>query len=93
MADYYPPIRYGGATADEDGNLWLLPTTSAQSRRGELVYDVVNPHHINFYRVRMPVGRSIAGFGKNGVIYLRYRSGEEWRLKRTRVESIVSAKN
>ena len=93
IADYYPPIRYGGASADEQGNLWLLPTTSAQSKQGELVYDVVNPRDTNFYRVRMPVGRSIAGFGKKGVIYLRYRSGTEWRLERTRVESTVSAKH
>jgi hypothetical protein len=71
IPDYYPPIRRTSAMADLDGNLWILPTTSAQSKQGELVYDVVNPKQGLFRRVRMPLGRSIAGFGKNGVIYLQ----------------------
>ena len=71
IPDYYPPVRRNSAMADLDGNLWILPTTSAQSQRGELVYDVVNPKKGLFERVRMPVGRSIAGFGKGGVLYLQ----------------------
>ena len=70
IADYYPPIREGASIADLDGNLWILPTTSAQSQSGELVYDVVNPKRGLFQRVRMPVGRSVLGFGKGGVVYL-----------------------
>jgi hypothetical protein len=31
----------------------------------------VNPKKGLFQRVRMPVGRSIAGFGKGGVLYLQ----------------------
>ena len=42
IADYYPAIRIGAAKADLDGNIWIIPTTSAQSKAGELVYDVVN---------------------------------------------------
>lgn len=93
IADYYPPIRYGAARADEDGNLWLLPTTSAQSKNGELVYDVVSANGAPFYRVRLPVGRSVAGFGKKGVVYLMHREGDLWHLERTRVTSTVSAKH
>ncbi|MEO7997607.1 MAG: hypothetical protein ABI852_09185 [Gemmatimonadaceae bacterium] len=93
IADYYPPIRVGATKTDEEGNLWLLPTTSAQSKRGELVYDVVNPRGTPFYRVRLPVGRSIAGFGRNGVVYLMHREGDVWRLERTRVTTTVSAKD
>lgn len=70
IADYYPAIRAGAARADLDGNLWILPTTSAQSQGGELVYDVVNKSGELFQRVRVPQGRSIAGFGRNGVLYL-----------------------
>jgi hypothetical protein len=84
--DYYPPIRVGAATADLDGNLWILPTTSAQSKNGELVYDVLSPKKGLFERVRMPVGRSIAGFGKGGVVYLM--SGDRtngFYLERTRL--------
>jgi hypothetical protein len=70
IADYYPPIRAGAAKADLDGNLWILPTTSAQSKNGELVYDLLNPKNGLVERVRIPLGRSIAGFGKGGVVYL-----------------------
>ena len=71
IPDYYPPIRQNSAMADRDGNLWILPNTSAQSQHGELVYDVLNPKKGLFERVRMPVGKSIAGFGKGGVLYLQ----------------------
>jgi hypothetical protein len=67
--DFHPPIRRRSLMADLDGNLWILPNTSAQSKRGELVYDVVNPKGA-FHRVRMPLGRSLAGFGKGGVVFL-----------------------
>jgi hypothetical protein len=67
--DFYPPIRQGALKPDFDGNLWILPTTSAQSKHGELVYDVVNPKG-GFHRVRLPLGTSLAGFGKGGVVYL-----------------------
>ncbi|MDB4878522.1 MAG: hypothetical protein JWM41_4968 [Gemmatimonadetes bacterium] len=71
IPDYYPPIHRNASMPDADGNLWILPTTSAQSQHGELVYDVVNPKKGLFERVRMPLGRSIAGFGKGGVVYLQ----------------------
>ena len=71
IPDYYPPIHRNAAMADLDGNLWVLTTTTAQSLRGELVYDVLNPKRGLFERVRMPVGRSVAGFGKGGVLYLQ----------------------
>jgi hypothetical protein len=71
IPDYYPPIHQNASMADRDGNLWILPTTSAQSQKGELVYDVVNPKKGLFERVRMPLGRSIAGFGKGGIVYLQ----------------------
>ena len=86
IADYYPAIRQGAAKADLDGNLWILPTTSAQSKHGELVYDVVNNKGELFERVRLPDGRSIAGFGHSGVVYLMYRDGTTgWLLERTKV--------
>jgi hypothetical protein len=85
IPDYYPSIRISAAIADLDGNLWILPNTSAQSRNGELVYDVVNVKG-DFHRVRLPVGRSIVGFGKGGVVYLE--SGDRtdgFYLERTRL--------
>lgn len=70
MSDFYPPIREGTTLADQDGNLWILPTTSTNSKQGELVYDVVNTKGELFQRVRVPLGRLIVGFGKGGVVYM-----------------------
>lgn len=70
IADYYPAIRKGAVMADRDNHLWVLPTTSAQSRNGELVYDVINTKGELFQRVRVPAGRQVAGFGRGGVVYL-----------------------
>jgi hypothetical protein len=86
IADYYPAIRKGAAMADLDNHLWILPTTSAQSRNGELVYDVVSSKGELIERVRVPAGRSIAGFGKGGVVYLQ--AGDKTNgfvLERTRL--------
>ena len=86
ISDYYPPIRPGAVRADLDGNLWVLPTSSAQSKAGELIYDVINNRGELTHRVRLPVGRSIAGFGRNGVVYLMQRDASGgWFLERTKV--------
>ena len=85
--DYYPPIRSGALRPDLDGNLWILPTTSAQSRSGELIYDVVNGRGEFAKRVRLPSGRSIAGFAKNGVVFLMSKDANGWTLERVSVLS------
>lgn len=88
MPDYYPPIRDGAVSADLAGNVWILPTTSAQSRKGELVYDVVNRQRGLIARVRIPSGRSIAGFGRNGVVYLTTRDASgAWTLEKATLPS------
>jgi hypothetical protein len=87
IPDFYPAVHRDGAMGDRDGNLWILPTTSSQSKQGELVYDVLTPKRGLFTRVRMPVGRSIVGFGKGGVLYLQ--SGDRkngFHLERVKVE-------
>lgn len=91
IADYYPAIRQGAVKADLDGNLWILPTSSAQSKAGELVYDVVNRKGVLAQRVRMPVGRSIAGFGHNGIVYLMQRDANGgWFLERSHVTGLAT---
>ena len=86
IPDYYPAIRAGATKADLDGNLWVLPTTSAQAKAGELIYDVINNKGELFQRVRLPIGRSIAGFGHNGVVYLMFRDADlGWSLERTKI--------
>ena len=92
IADYYPSIRSGAAKPDLDGNLWILTTTSAQSQGGELVYDVVNKKGELFQRVRIPEGRSVAGFGRGGVVFLM--SGDRtngFQLERTSILGVGRA--
>lgn len=93
IADYYPAIRPGAVKADLDGNLWILPTSSAQSKAGELVYDIVSNQGRLTQRVRLPVGRSIAGFGHNGVVYLMQRDAATggWFLERSRILNFTKA--
>ncbi len=71
MPDYIPPIREYSALADLDGNVWILPSTSA-SAKGGLLYDVVNPKGEIIERVQLPGGRALAGFGRGGVLYLSH---------------------
>ncbi|MEP6779692.1 MAG: hypothetical protein ABJC26_07360 [Gemmatimonadaceae bacterium] len=86
IADYYPPVHGGSALADLDGNVWILPNTSKQSKAGELVYDVVNARGELTERVRLPVGRSVAGFGKRGIVYLMSVDGlNGWKLERATI--------
>jgi hypothetical protein len=88
--DFEAPLRPGSTVADLDGNLWILPRTTTLSRKGELVYDVVNAKGELFERVRLPLGRAIAGFAKGGVVYLT--SGDltnGFTLERTKLPSIA----
>ena len=149
LPDYFPPIRQGSTHADLDGNLWILPATSAIStadlqaalgrggrggpggggfggggggfgggnrggggaggdstgrggNRGagadstgrggrgapgdstggrtpapliSLNYDIVNRKGELVERLQLPAGRTIAGFGPDGVVYLSSREG------------------
>jgi hypothetical protein len=50
------------------------------------VYDVVNPKGELFQRVRLPLGRAIAGFAKGGVVYLTYGDlASGFHLERTKL--------
>ena len=79
--DYYPPVRDLSLRADPEGNLWILPTTSA-SAQGGLLYDIVNRKGEISERVQLPANCSLNGIGPNGVVYLVC---ENTRLEKRRV--------
>ena len=90
ISDYYPAIRTGALKPDRDGNLWILPATSAQSQTGELVYDVVSNLGALLYRVRFPKERSLVGFGPGGVVYVAFRhSSQQWIVERRSISRRV----
>ncbi|HSU96243.1 MAG TPA: hypothetical protein VLI40_03385 [Gemmatimonadaceae bacterium] len=72
MPDYRPAFTAGAVRADADGNLWIRTSTMS---KGAQVYDVVNGSGQLIDRVQLPAGRTIAGFGKGGVMYLAVRDG------------------
>ena len=61
----------------------MMPGGAAANAAG-LVYDVVNRAGQLVERVQLPAGRTIAGFGPNGVVYLAAREGREVYLEKTR---------
>jgi hypothetical protein len=72
MPDYRPAFSAGAARADTDGNLWIRTSTVFN---GAPVYDIVNSSGQLVDRVQLPAGRSIAGFGTGGFVYLAVRDG------------------
>ena len=84
MPDYYPPIRAGTVFADPDGNLWILPTTSAIVSDA-LVYDVVDRSGAVVERVLLPPKRKLLAVGHAGVLYLANYSGDYFKIERARV--------
>lgn len=86
MADYPTPFRRGQVKTDEDGNLWVLPTTTSLARNG-LLFDVINRKEGLHERVQLPFGYVIAGFGRGGVVYLAKpdAAAKTWTLARVRV--------
>jgi hypothetical protein len=85
LPDYVPPVlRSGTMKADRAGNVWILPSTSAQAGEG-LLYDVVNARGELFQRVRLPAGRALEGFGADGAVYLTSHGAGGTRLERARL--------
>ena len=70
LPDFCPAVRQGQMRADPEGNVWILPNTSAAASGGGLIYDVVNRQGEIAERVQLPKGRILVGFGANRSIYL-----------------------
>jgi hypothetical protein len=72
LPDYKPPFFSGSVRPDADGNLWIQTIPTRQVPGGP-VYDVVNNKGELIDRVQVPAGRTIAGFGAGGLVYLSSR--------------------
>lgn len=84
LPDYKPPFFAGSTRADPQGNLWIrtIPTSAIA---GGPVYDVINRKGEIVERVQVPEGRTIAGFGANGAVYLLNRQGTTAMLEKASV--------
>jgi hypothetical protein len=84
LADYEPAIGPGSVRADLDGNVWVVPRTTAASTGG-LLYDVVNRQGVIIERVQFPKGLALVAFGPGGVVYLNRVEGNVGFLVRAKV--------
>jgi hypothetical protein len=85
LPDYKPPFFAGAVRADSEGHLWIR-TIPTRAIAGGPVYDVVNRQGELVERVQLPQGRSVAGFGAGGVVYLVSRDGDKTVLERARAK-------
>lgn len=58
-------------------NAAMFGMMASMMNQPPLVYDVIAPDGALQYRVKLPSGRQIAGFGTNGRIYLQAREGRQ----------------
>ena len=85
LPDYRPAFTAGSARGDLEGNLWVR-TTSPVGNAGP-IYFVINTKGEVIDRVQLPEGRVLAGFGKNGDVYLSLRDAEgNARVERAKVK-------
>lgn len=81
LPDYKPPFFSNSVRADAEGNLWVRTIPTKQIPGGP-VYDVINRDGKLVDRVQIPVGRTIAGFGPDGTVYLVSRDGTSMTFER-----------
>lgn len=84
LPDYKPPFFANSVRADAEGNLWIRTIPTKQIPGGP-IYDVINRDGKLVDRVQIPVGRSVAGFGPEGTVYLVSRDGTSMTFERARV--------
>ena len=84
LPDYKPAFFAGAVRVDTEGNLWIR-TIPTRSIPGGPVYDVIGRNGALSERVQLPEGRTIAGFGPNGAVYLIARDRGEMHLERASI--------
>lgn len=84
LPDYKPAFFAGSTRADAEGNLWIrtIPTTA---QAGGPVYDVIDRKGLLVERVQIPAGRTIAGFGRDGTVYLAHTDAGVTTLEKASV--------
>jgi hypothetical protein len=73
-----------GAAGDSAGR-GAAPAAPVMPLSPPSVYDVVNRKGELMYRVQVPAGRQLVGFGPDGAVYLSVREGRELFLEKTRI--------
>ena len=85
IPDYLPAVERntGGFRADADNRLWVRPKPlPGTPRNGGSVYDILDRTGALIDRVQLPAGRTLAGFGPGGVVYVTTRDGGATKLEK-----------
>ena len=84
LPDYRPAFTTGSSRGDLEGNLWVR-TTSPVGNAGP-IYFVINKKGEVIDRVQLPESRILAGFAKNGDVYLSVLDAEgNVRVERAKI--------
>jgi hypothetical protein len=85
IPDYFPAYerQLTSIRADADTNVWIRPRPP-RSQRGGTVYDVVNRKGELIDKIELPPGRTLAGFGPGGIVYLLGRDAGSTRIEEYR---------
>ena len=87
IPDYLPAVERNSAgfRADADNRLWIRPKPPAGAPRGGgVIYDVVDRSGTLAGRVQLPAGRTLAGFGPGGIVYVTTRDAGATRIEKYR---------
>ncbi|HUR91148.1 MAG TPA: hypothetical protein VMY38_00595 [Gemmatimonadaceae bacterium] len=84
LPDYKPAFFAGSVRVDTEGNLWIR-TIPTKAIPGGPVYDVIDRTGKLVERVQVPVGRTIAGFGPGGVVYLIAQGTPDTHLEKASI--------
>ena len=85
LPEYRPAFTAGSSRDDHSGNLWVR-TTFPVGNAGP-IYFVINTRGEVIDRVQLPASRLIAGFAKNGDIYMTIRDADgNARVERARLK-------
>ena len=86
MHNVYPAFLPNAMKADADNRVWIRTTTTLAAHPGDALYDVLNNRGELVQRVHVPADRTIVGFGRGGVVYLKHLDGpQQWVLERVKV--------
>jgi len=87
IPDYIPAVERNpaGFRADADNRLWIRPKPPVGAQRGASagpIYDIVDRTGALVDRVQLPAGRTLAGFGRAGVVFLAIRDAGATRIEK-----------
>ncbi len=88
IPDFRPPTGRNALLADADNHLWLLPLATVPpppDQRGAAIWDVIDRDGVVIDRMRIPEGKTIAGFGPGGIVYLVSRDAGITTLQKVRI--------